>query len=325
MDDVLAALVAQQHGIFTRAQALEAGFSDRELRSGVRRGSIRRLRHGCYTDARAYEFLDEVDQHVLLARAVFSCQLGAVALTGPSAAAWHGLSTYGLDLSTVHIVRLDRGSSRHEVGTRHHVLTHDISKDLVEVRGVPVVSVARTVWEVATLASLEAAVCTADSALRMHPDIAGDLATIAGTFDRRPGSRRARAALALADGRAGSAGESMSRVLFHRNRIPMPEPQHNVFDRDGVLIGITDFYWEDCCHVGEFDGKEKYSKYLRAGETPADAVFREKRREDAVRSQQLGMTRWTWRDLMHAHSPGFLQRLTLDLQRSRSLYGRRSA
>jgi hypothetical protein len=157
------------------------------------------------------------------------------------------------------------------------------------------------------------------------PDIADDLATIAGTFDRRPGSRRARAAVALADGRSGSEGESLSRVLFHRHDVPMPEPQYKVYDRDGVLVGITDFYWEDYCHVGEFDGKEKYSKYARAGETPGDSVFREKRREDAVRSQQLGMTRWTWRDLMPVHTPGFVGRLFVDLERSRALYRRRSA
>ena len=39
-----------------------------------------------------------------------------------------------------------------------------------------------------------------------------------------------------------------------------------------------------------------------AGETAGDAVFREKRREDGVRGELLGMSRWTWRDLMPAHS-----------------------
>lgn len=225
----------------------------------------------------------------------------------------------------MHLVRLDRGSSRYEVATKHHVLTHDISKDLTVAAGLPVVNVARTVWEVATGATLEAAVCTADSALRRYPEIEGDLGTIAGTFDRRPGSRRARAAVRLADGRAESPGESLSRVLFHLRGIPKPELQHKIYDRDGVLVAVTDFYWEDFCHVGEFDGKEKYSKYLRPGESPADAVFREKRREDVVRGRQLGMTRWAWLDVMANHAPDLLRRLTEDLHRSRWLYGRRSA
>jgi hypothetical protein len=325
MDQGLTVLVAQHDGIATRAQALNAGFGDRELRAAVRRGVLTRLRHGCYADARAYALLDEVGQHLLLARAVLRCQLGNVALTGPSAAVLHGLSTYGLDLTNVHLVRLDGGSSRHEVGTRHHVLTHNISKDLLEHAGLPVVSVARTVWEVATLSTLEAAVCTADSALHLHPEIVGDLATIAGTFDRRPGSRRARTAVRLANGGSESPGESLSRVLFHRNGIPKPELQHQVIDRDGQLLAITDFYWKEFHHVGEFDGKAKYTRFLRPGETPGDSVFREKRREDAVRGEQLGMTRWGWPDVMPSGARDLLRRLARDLERSRSLYGRRSA
>ncbi|HEY5820791.1 MAG TPA: type IV toxin-antitoxin system AbiEi family antitoxin domain-containing protein [Propionibacteriaceae bacterium] len=325
MDETMAALAAEHGGIFTRAQAVDAGCSDRALTAAVRRGLIRRLRHGCYAIAVAYDALDETGRHLLHARAVLACQLGVVALTGPSAAALHGLVTWGQDLSVVHLVRLDRGSSRHEVGTKHHVLTHDIAKDLNERDGLPTVSVARAVWEVATLSSLEAAVCTADSALRMHPEIAGDLATIAGTFDRRPGSRQARMAVKLANGRSESPGESLSRVLFHRHKIPAPRLQHEVYDRDGVLVAITDFYWDEYGHVGEFDGKVKYSQYLRPGEAPGDAVFREKLREDAVRAQDLGVTRWTWRDLQPTGTQDFLRRLADDLQRSRSLFVRRSA
>ena len=48
-------------------------------------------------------------------------------------------------------------------------------------------------------------------------------------------------------------------------------------------IGIADFYWKECRHLGEFDGKAKYEKYRRPGETAADCVFREKRREDRMR------------------------------------------
>ena len=33
----------------------------------------------------------------------------------------------------------------------------------------------------------------------------------------------------------------------------------------------------------EFDGREKYTRYLRDGETVTDAVLREKRREERVR------------------------------------------
>ncbi len=325
MENTWHQLADHRGGTFTRAQALEVGVGDRELSGAVRRGVLKRVRHGSYAVASVWNGLDDVGRHLVLARAVLAFQEGAVALTGPTAAALHGLSTYGQDLSVVHLVRLDGGSSRHEVGTKHHVLTHNIDKDLTQVAGLPVVSVPRTVWEVATQSSLEAGVCTADSALRLFPEIRGEMATIAATFDRRPGSRLARATVRLADGRSDSEGESLSRVLFHRTKIHRPEPHYRLVGGDGRLIAILDFYWEDFHHVGEFDGKVKYVKYLRPGEEPGDAVFREKRREDAVRGEQLGMTRWIWRDLMPSGVPDFLGRLTADLDRSRRLYGRRSA
>jgi hypothetical protein len=59
----------------------------------------------------------------------------------------------------------------------------------------------------------------------------------------------------------------------------------------------ADFGWPARRCVGEFDGRAKYGRLLRAGETPADAVFREKVREDAIRAQDLGVARWTWDEL----------------------------
>lgn len=49
--------------------------------------------------------------------------------------------------------------------------------------------------------------------------------------------------------------------------------------------------------VAEFDGKVKYGRLRRPGEDPGEAVFREKRREDAVRAADQAVVRWTWHDL----------------------------
>ena len=117
----------------------------------------------------------------------------------------------------------------------------------------------------------------------------------------------------------------MSRVLFFRRGVPYPELQHEVRDADGRLIGIADFYWPEYHHLGEFDGRVKYERLVKPGESGGDAVFREKRREDAMRGRQYGMTRWTWPDLMPSGDAAFIRRLTDDLERSRDLYGRRAA
>ncbi|MDT7681251.1 MAG: hypothetical protein QOG57_1561, partial [Pseudonocardiales bacterium] len=47
----------------------------------------------------------------------------------------------------------------------------------------------------------------------------------------------------------------------------------------------------------EFDGRIKYGRLLRPGQAPGDAVFEEKRREDALRDHGLRVVRWCWDDL----------------------------
>jgi hypothetical protein len=101
----------------------------------------------------------------------------------------------------------------------------------------------------------------------------------------------------LADGRSGSIGESRGRWLFHVGRIPAPVLQAPVHRPDGTIAGITDWHWSAHCLLGEFDGKIKYGRLLKPGQTPGDAVFEEKRREDELRELTgCQMIRLVWDD-----------------------------
>jgi hypothetical protein len=93
---------------------------------------------------------------------------------------------------------------------------------------------------------------------------------------------QARRAMSFLDARSESAGESYSRVVLDRVGIRRPTLQYEVWHR-GVLVGRADFGWEEFRTLGEFDGKEKYGRLLKPGQTSADVVFAEKRREDALR------------------------------------------
>jgi hypothetical protein len=87
------------------------------------------------------------------------------------------------------------------------------------------------------------------------------------------------------------------RFLFYRYGLPKPLLQYAVRDGSG-LIGNTDFGWPEHGVLGEFDGRVKYEKYLRPGETPADAVVREKLREDRMREATgYSFIRFTWADI----------------------------
>ena len=312
-----------RHGVFSRSEALDWGETDKTLARARQAGVIVRLRRGMYVPAAVYNACDDSGKHLLRARAALLAQQGDAVLTGASAAALYGFALHDQDLSTVHLLRMDAVRSHHAAGAEHHVLTLPIAEPEIElVDGIRVVSAARAVWEVACRSSLEGGVVTADSALHLNPGLTDRIDELAERFTYFPGSRKARLALRLADRRAESPGESVTRIQFHRYGIPIPELQYRVVTDRGELIGESDFYWEDARHLGEFDGKVKYLKFLRPGESPSDCVFREKRREDEMRSGMRGMSRFIWADVVPQRSRRTMQGLARALEESRRLYVR---
>jgi hypothetical protein len=309
-------------GIFSRAEGLDAGESDRTLAAARKAGLIIRLRRGMYVSAEIYNAQDDAGKHLLHARAVLAMQGGPVALAGQSAAALHGFALYGQDLTTVHILRLDRGSSRRRSLANHHIVVQDIDDEVGTYGGIMAINPARAVWEVACRSSFDSGVVTADSALHKQPELIELIKELQQRFAYFPGSRQGRITIRFADGRAESPGESITRVQCHRFGIPKPVLQHSVVDSTGRLVGVSDFYWEDHRHLGEFDGKIKYERYLRPGESPADCVFREKRREDDMRSGLYGMSRFTWADLMPNSARQTMTDLAYALEQSQRLYAR---
>ena len=190
----------------------------------------------------------------------------------------------------------------------------------IELRhGLATINAARTVWEMGRLSDLEGGVCTADSALSMMPELRDPIEELAERYHRYPDANRARLVIRLADGRSGSAGESVTRVQFYRYSVPKPVLQFEVRGRDGEFLGFSDFGWDGHRHLGEFDGKVKYLKYLREGETPSACVFREKRREDAMRGEYFGMSRFVWELVMPRSARRTMERLRYDLEQSRRL------
>ena len=67
--------------------------------------------------------------------------------------------------------------------------------------------------------------------------------------------------------------------------------------RLGDSTAYTDFGWARHRTVGEFDGKVKYGRLLEPGQDVGEVVYAEKLREDAIRSEDWQVVRWTWQDL----------------------------
>lgn len=278
---------------------MAAGYDDRAIGRAVRLRTWVRVRPGAYTFSDLWTDGAE-QQHHVRGRAVAHKLGPSVALSHTTAALEHGIRVWDADLSQVHVTRLDGGAGRTEAGVVHHEgLT--LPSDLRTIDGVLVTHPARAAIETASLVSPEAGLGPLDSALQLGKTDRPELDTTFSLMRSWPDMQGVQIPVRMADAGAQSIGESRTRYLCYAFNLPAPELQHEVFDRDGRLLGVTDFAWPQYGLLGEFDGKVKYERYLRPGETPGDAVFREKRREDLL-CEQLGwrMIRIVWADLYRA-------------------------
>jgi len=322
MGNSLEGICVEQGGYFSTADAHDCGYDRRDIRDAVRAGEWRRLRRGAFAFAKTYDQLDDAQRHVVVARAVVA-KLGhdRVALSHQTASCAYSHDQWGWDLSVINVTRLDHGAARLEAGIKHHV-GRVVADDLTEQGGLLVIREDRAVVEACTQMSIEAGLCIVDSALRRDQVTGDKLMRLGSLFRDWPASRRARLAVSLGDGRAATVGESRSRYLFWRFGVPAPELQFEVRTGSGTLLGTADFAWEHYRHLGEFDGRRKYTRDLEEGEDAGQVVFREKRREDAMRGEDLGMSRLIWSELEPPSNRFTAARFKSDMERSRRLYTR---
>ena len=296
MDDPLR-IIAESDGVFLRREALECGYSDKSIAARLRGREWHRVRHGAYCFVDTWAAASPEQRHLILARAVLRTTPGPIVLSHTTAVVAHGIATWDVDLTRVHVTRLDMGAGRRERDVEHHV-GRCPERDVMVVDGLPVVVPARAVIEAATLLSVEAGLVVADSALFRAACSVEELRQTFERFNQWPRSQRIHVVLHHMDGRSQSAGETRSRFLFWRQGLPVPELQFEVRDEWGGLVAATDFAWQEQRAFGEFDGRLKYGRLLRAGETAGDAVFREKQREDRVRELTgYRCGRLVWSDL----------------------------
>jgi len=282
-------------GMQWRRDLLVAGFTADEVRQRLRSGELVGVRRGAYLPAGEFP-TERVAHHVLLVRAALAELARDAVVSHVSAAVLHGLPIWATPLDRVQVTRSRRSGGR--LAAALHVHAAPLDPDEVVVIGdVGVTSLARTVVDLARTLPFEQAVVIADAALYRRLVTRASLEQALARSVRRPGNPAARRVIAFADGRSESVGESRSRVAVHRAGLPAPVLQWEVRSGTGRVLGRVDFGWPELRTVGEFDGRVKYGRLLRPGQDPGDAVFEEKRREDALRDEDLRVTRWTWHDL----------------------------
>lgn len=282
-------------GFFTRRQALECGVAEREIAGLLRTGVWHRIRRGYYTFAETWTALDDVGRHLVRSAAVLHSLGPHVALSHVSALVARGISTWGMDLSRVHVTRLDKGAGRVEGDVVHHVGDLPAS-EVEEHNGLRCVALSRALIEAGSRASSESALVSFEFALHAKLVTQQELMATFEQMEAWPHTQHLHVPLRLAQDKSESVGESRGNWVFWSMGLPPPVHQFQVWDGD-VLIATTDWGWPELETLAEFDGKVKYTRLLKPGQDASDVVFAEKIREDEVRRVSgFAMVRFTWSD-----------------------------
>ncbi|WP_338836621.1 hypothetical protein [Gordonia polyisoprenivorans] len=309
--------------LILRRNALSQGITDADITRALRGGTLERVGWGGYVPVPGDR---ELDEFAARERRYRDSVLAAVRIGGErrypshqSAATLLGIPLLDKDTSTVHFTSPTSGRITERLVVHQSRIIPD---DLIDVDGILVTSIARTVCDVAREGSFRQALCALDSGLFQgrKRGVPVDVAACAAAMRRQHGIAVLRSALPLADDRSESIGESLSRgVMVESRSVPRPELQVEVVVADGSMKRC-DFGWRDAEGrvrvVGEFDGRFKYHRLSAASghRLAEDVIYAEKLREDAIRDCGIVVVRWTWQELRDPQA--FVRKLLTALRRA---------
>ncbi|MHA3704107.1 type IV toxin-antitoxin system AbiEi family antitoxin domain-containing protein [Jatrophihabitans sp. YIM 134969] len=287
----LPSLSVRRCGVFTRAEALAAGWTVDALRHAVRAGALERVRAGCFAPPRGSELNRFAAADLRLAREAVAATLVVRGAAVSHLAAAHVMGLPFWAESSRACVTTP-GTHTHVAGVHaHRSAVHD--GHLGTTGGVAVTSPERTVADVAREFGVESALVVGDAALRRGLIDRRELDEVIATLGRRSDVSAARLAADMLDPRAESPLESRSRWQLSEHGIDAPQTQVHILTPDGVLVGRTDFYW-GAGVVGEVDGSMKYTTDLDGENVVLGA---EKWRQEHLERLELEVVRWGSRDL----------------------------
>ena len=296
MDPALRSII-DEHGVFTRKEAVELGYHDHAIAGFVRQGLWIRVRRGAYLFNDGWADLTDNERYGVLCRAGIRQANTSVVLSHLGSANEYGAPLWDQPLDKVDLTRRDGRTGRHEAGIRQH-RGKIRPGDVVRRNGLDIMSATRAALEITTLTDVEHSLVEIDWLLHHGHTTAEDLWQRYERMIRWPDTLHTDLILRLTDGRAESVGESRSRFLCWAQGLPAPIPNYPILDRHGREIARVDLAWPELGVFLEFDGKVKYQRLLREGESVTDCVLREKGRESLI----CELTGWrciriVWADL----------------------------
>ncbi|MFT2817417.1 hypothetical protein [Leifsonia sp. A12D58] len=294
---------------FTRDLAM-VGKDGRSLSRAVASGEAVKVRRGVFVGGGGWASVNDRDHYLLRMRAVAATRASLPIFSHYSAAVIWGLPIIGQWPQAVHLLAAGRGGLHSKNGVTIH---HDrlVDADIVEIDGMLVTSLARTLVDLARSTSFLSAVASLDAGTKPELELLNRtlrpgaerevLLERVMSLGASRGARSARLAIEFSDNRSASPGESLSRGQIYLCGFPAPELQVHFVSPEGAE-DIVDFRWlqkqgvRTLRLIGEFDGEVKYTRteFLK-GRTAAEVVVAEKVREDRLRANtNHSFVRWVW-------------------------------
>jgi very-short-patch-repair endonuclease len=242
----LAFVAHQQHGVFTRRQAVQAGYALGQIDHRVHMREWVAVDHGVY---RASETPTSWLQRLMAA-----CLAGPAVASHRAAAELWGFPGFGNGLVEVTALRHKRRKPSDVIW--HETVRLD-ERQATVVEGVPVTRPLRTIIDLGAVVDEASLLVALDDVLRRRlASLQGLAAELEAWGERRRGSGRVRRALALRVGEPipESILETEFEELVRREGLPTPSRQWRLRHPDGTLLARVDFAYPAARLAIEIDG-----------------------------------------------------------------------
>ncbi len=241
MDDRISRLGTDTAGVWSAAAARAAGLTDDQIRGRLARGEWQRLRAGTYADAGVIP--DAIMRGSAVVQAASTVRRIAVAAGRTAARMWEIPLVDDHDPATQRFEeRWDDVAVTFGQATAAGVTSRRLGlvpQDACLLHGVPVLSLERTLVDLASVLRPDALVCALDAVLHRGAISPDALHALARERAWCPGAPALRAAVALTDALAESPHETLTRLLL-LPVLPGLRSQVEVFDRGARLIARLD-------------------------------------------------------------------------------------
>ena len=316
----LVAIASRQGGLFSRQQALQAGYTLREVKAHTRLAGLWVVvRTGVYAERSLTDPLDARQRWLLADRAALLTSRRPAVLSHDSAGRVLEIPTLDVDVPRSHLTLRGQGGGRTSGGVTRH---RDLLPLCVERRAdLVATSYARTALDIGRLHGFRHGVVAVDGVRRLGVPLS-DIEDELERMSNHPFIARAQAAVAASDPGAESVLETLGRELVLELGIGAVETQFAVELEDGRVV------WCDIrvgCHLFECEGFVKILGVDQGGlatEPPETVLFKQRQRQTAVSSKGFGMSQIYWSDLFGQARERAKERLRREYAVTEQRFGR---